>query len=120
MARTPKGAIRSRRRGPPPTAGVRIDTVGIGTPGGTTLEVEGFRVHTQLDEAALKAIAQRTDGTYYAAADQGDLAKIYGDVGSHLVVRTEPFELTPLFASAGFLLLVIGGASSLRWFRRMP
>ncbi len=100
--------------------GVRIDTVGIGTPGGTTLEVEGFRVHTQLDEAALKAIAGRTDGTYYAAADQGDLAKIYGDVGSHLVVRTEPFELTPLFASAGFLLLVIGGASSLRWFGRMP
>ena len=100
--------------------GVRIDTVGIGTPAGTTLEVEGFRVHTQLDEAALKAIAERTDGTYYAAADQGDLAKIYGDVGSHLVVRTEPFELTPIFASAGFLLLVIGGASSLRWFGRMP
>ncbi len=48
------------------------------------------------------------------------LSKIYGDVGTHLVVRTEPFELTPLFASAGFLLLVIGGASSLRWFGRMP
>ena len=49
---------------------------------GTTLEVDGFRVHTQLDEAALKAIAARTDGTYYAAADQGDLAKIYGDLGT--------------------------------------
>lgn len=100
--------------------GVRIDTVGIGSAAGTTLEVEGFRVHTQLDEATLKAIATRTDGTYYAAADQGDLARIYGDVGTRLVVRTEPFELTSLFAGAGFLLLVVGGATSLRWFGRMP
>ncbi len=37
--------------------GVRIHTVGIGSAAGTTLEVEGFLVHTQLDEAALQDIA---------------------------------------------------------------
>lgn len=100
--------------------GVRIDTVGIGSPAGTTLQVEGFLVHTQLDEAALKAIADLTDGTYYAAADQDDLTAIYEDVGSRLVVRTEPFELTPLLAAVGFTLLVVGGVTSLRWFGRMP
>jgi hypothetical protein len=61
-----------------------------------------------------------TDGTYYAAADQDDLGRIYDDVGSRLIVKTEPFELTPLFAMAGFGLLVVGGLSSLRWFGRMP
>ena len=61
-----------------------------------------------------------TDGTYYAAADEEDLASIYDDVGSRLVVRTEPFELTPLFAALGFALLLVGGVASLRWFGRMP
>ncbi len=39
--------------------GIRIDTVGIGSPAGTTLEVEGFLVHTQLDEAALAGHRRR-------------------------------------------------------------
>jgi Ca-activated chloride channel family protein len=100
--------------------GIRIDTVGVGTPSGTTLEVEGFRVDTRLDEAMLQAIAELTDGTYHAAADQADLSAIYADVGSRLVVRTEPFELTPLFAGLGFVLLLLGGLVSLRWFGRVP
>jgi Ca-activated chloride channel family protein len=100
--------------------GVRVDTVGIGTPDGATLEVEGFNVHTQLDEAMLEAIAERTDGTYHPAADQDDLAAIYEDVGSRLVVRSEPFELTSLLAALGFGLLAIGGLMSLRWFGRLP
>lgn len=100
--------------------GVRIDTIGFGSPAGATIEVEGFRIHTQLDEGALRDIAERTDGKYYAATDQEDLTAIYHDVGSRLVVRTEPFELTPMFAALGFALLVVGGMTSLRWFGRMP
>jgi Ca-activated chloride channel family protein len=100
--------------------GIRIDTVGIGTAAGTTLEIDGFAIHTSLDETVLQAIAAATDGTYYPATDQDDLTRVYDDVGSKLVVRTEPFELTPLFAIAGFTLLVVGGAVSLRWFGRMP
>jgi Ca-activated chloride channel homolog len=111
----PDDAVRAAR-----DRGIRIDTVGIGTVAGTTLDVEGFKIHTGLDEAALQAIADSTDGTYYPATDQADLARIYDDVGSRLVVRTEPLELTPVFAIAGFALLVVGGVTSLRWFGRMP
>jgi Ca-activated chloride channel family protein len=100
--------------------GIRVDTVGIGTEEGATLEVEGFKIHTSLDESALRAIADGTDGAYYPVADQADLHRVYDDVGSRLVVRTEPFELTPLFAIVGFTLLVIGSLVSLRWFGRMP
>jgi Ca-activated chloride channel family protein len=100
--------------------GIRIDTIGIGTPAGATLEVEGFRVHTQLDEATLRQVAAITDGTYYAADSQDELTRIYDEVGSRLVVRTEPFELTPLLAAAGFAFLLAGGLGSLRWFGRMP
>jgi Ca-activated chloride channel homolog len=111
----PGEAVRAAR-----DRGIRIDTVGIGTAAGTTLEVEGFAIHTSLDESVLQAIAAATDGTYYPATDQDDLTRIYDEVGSKLVVRVEPFELTPLFAAAGFALLVIGGVASLRWFGRMP
>ena len=100
--------------------GIRIDTVGIGSPAGATLEVEGFLVHTQLDEATLQGIAAMTDGTYYRAADEEDLGAIYDQVGSRLVVRTEAFEVTPLLAAVGFVLLLVGGLTSLRWFGRMP
>src|SRR5262245_31019030 len=100
--------------------GIRVNTVGVGTTAGTTIETEGFRIHTSLDEDALKDIAARTDGAYYAAADQDDVTRIGDDVGRKLVVRSEPFELTPLFALAGFALLVIGGLASLRWFGRAP
>jgi Ca-activated chloride channel homolog len=100
--------------------GVRVDTVGIGTAKGVDLDIDGFRIHTSLDEAVLQQIADGTDGTYYAAQNQGDLSGIGDAVEKRLVVRTEPFELTPLFALGGFALLVAGGAVSLRWFGRMP
>jgi Ca-activated chloride channel homolog len=100
--------------------GVRIHTIGIGSPAGTTLQVEGFQVHTQLDEATLRDIATMTDGTYHAAADGDDLTAIYQDIGSQLVVRDEPFELTSILAAFGFAVLLIGGLGSLRWFGRMP
>ncbi len=39
--------------------GVRIFTVGIGSTAGTTIEVEGFKIHSQLDEATLKRDRRR-------------------------------------------------------------
>ncbi len=100
--------------------GVRIYTVGIGSAAGTTLQVDGFRVHTQLDEATLRAISERTEGTYYTAADPAALAAIYDDIDKRLVVRAEPIEVTSLFAGAGVLLLLVGGLGSLLWAGRFP
>ena len=57
--------------------GVRIYTVGIGTAAGTNVHINGFTVHTQLDEATLQQIAQITGGTYYNAQNEQDLLKIY-------------------------------------------
>jgi len=111
----PTGAIQAAR-----DRGVRVDTVGIGTAAGATLEIDGFRIHSSLDEAVLQDIAQQTDGTYYPATEQSDLSRIGDDVERRFVVKTEPFELTSRFAMGGFALLAVGGLVSLRWFGRMP
>jgi Ca-activated chloride channel family protein len=100
--------------------GVRIYTVGIGSLAGATLEVEGFKVHSQLDEAMLRHIADITDGTYYAADEPAELSAIYDTIDTRLVIRPEPMEVTSLFAGAGVLLLLVGGIASLTWLGRLP
>lgn len=100
--------------------GVRVYTVGIGSAAGTTLHVNGFTVHTQLDEAMLKEIAQLTDGAYYNAANEEDMRAVYDNVGAQLIVKTEQTEVTALFAGASILALLAGSAFSLLWFSRVP
>jgi Ca-activated chloride channel family protein len=100
--------------------GIRIFTVGLGTAAGTTLEVEGFRVHSQLDEAALRQIAEISDGTYYAASEPDQLTGIYDDIETRFVIRPEATEITSFMAGAGLGLLLLGGLGSLLWLGRMP
>jgi Ca-activated chloride channel family protein len=100
--------------------GVRIYTVGLGSPTGTTVHINGFSIHTQLDEATLQQIAQLTNGVYYNAQNEEDLHKVYDDLSTQLVIKPEKTELTSLFAGAGLVILLIGGLFSLLWFSRLP
>lgn len=100
--------------------GIRIYPIGIGSPTGVTLEVEGFTVHTRLDEATLQQIAQLTAGTYYNAANEEELQTIYETLSPELVIKAEEMEVTALFAGASILALLSGGLVSLWWFSRLP
>ena len=101
-------------------AGVRIYTVGIGSAAGVNLHVNGFTVHTKLDEATLQQIAQITGGTYYNANSKEALLKIYDNLDPQLVVKPEKTEVTSIFAGASVLVLLIAGLYSLLWFGRLP
>ncbi|MGO9207470.1 MAG: VWA domain-containing protein [Candidatus Limnocylindrales bacterium] len=100
--------------------GVRIFTVGIGTAAGTTLDLDGFRVHTQLDAATLQQIAQTTGGAYYSASNAQDLRSIYDHLDTQLVIRPQQIELTAVLAGVSVLLLAAGALSSLVWLGRAP
>ena len=76
--------------------GVRIHTVGIGSAEGVTLTIEGFVVHSRLDEALLRQISELTDGSYHTADDPEELSAIYEDIDTRLVVRPEEIEVTSL------------------------
>ena len=100
--------------------GVRIYTVGIGSAAGATLHIEGFTIHTQLDEVMLQQISQFTGGAYYNAENEQDLRAIYENLDPQLVIKPEKMEVTSIFAGVSILVLLIGGAFSLLWFSRLP
>jgi Ca-activated chloride channel family protein len=101
-------------------AGVRIFPVGIGSPEGTVLQIDGFNILTQLNEISLQEIASLTNGSYYNAEDEESLQEIYETIDLQLAVRAEKMEITSIVAGISILLFLIGGALSLFWFGRVP
>jgi Ca-activated chloride channel family protein len=101
-------------------AGVRIFPVGIGSPEGAVLQIEGYNILSQLDETTLQQIASLTNGSYYRAGDEESLQEVYEHVDLQLTISGERMEVTAIFAGLGLLLFLIGGVLSLLWFGRMP
>lgn len=99
--------------------GVRIYTVGIGTTEGATITVDGFTVHSQLNEQALQYLSATTGGAYYNAGNEQDLQRIYDDLQPKLAVKKEEMEITSILAGLGILLFLVVGALSLLWFGRV-
>lgn len=100
--------------------GVRIFPVGIGSPEGAVLEIDGFKVVTQLNETPLQEIASLTNGAYYNAEDEESLRDIYQNIDLQLTIRAEKMEITSIVAGISILLFLISGALSLFWFGRVP
>jgi Ca-activated chloride channel family protein len=110
-------------------AGVRIYTVGIGTPQGAPLpetenvpligserfrtDANGDKIMVGLDEGLLRQIAERTGGDYYSAANQAEVRSLYGRISkegevqfqSRRMVRRD--ELAPYFILLAALFLIM-------------
>jgi Ca-activated chloride channel family protein len=100
-------------------AGVHIYPIGIGTTGGTVVQINGFSVATALDEDLLKSIADVTSGTYFNAQDTASLTQIYKNIDLRSVVDPKKTEITAAMTGASIFLLMVGGALSLAWFGRL-
>lgn len=99
---------------------VRVHALGFGTTAGTTLKVDGYNVHTALDEAALQEIARVGGGVYYNAQNEQEPQIIYKNITPQLVVKPEMVEITFLLTGASILALLLGTAFSIIWFNRFP
>jgi len=99
--------------------GVRIFTVGVGTPEGKIVGFDGWQMHVRLDEETLRAIADLTRGEYFYAGNAVDLKKIYQTMNSRLVMETKKTEIGAFFSAAAALLVLAGGLLSLAWFNRI-
>jgi Ca-activated chloride channel family protein len=100
--------------------GVRIYTVGVGSPAGTILRTEGRSMRVRLDEDTLKRIAEDTGGTYVRADSETDLRDIYENLSTTLIMKPEQTELTAIVTGGAIVLLLISGVLSMLWFNRLP
>jgi len=101
------------------TAGVKIYPIGIGSPQGTVLRIDGFQVATALDEDLLRQIASTTNGKYFAAADSAGLSRVYDSIDLAWTVESTRIEVTGLFAATAALLLLLAAGLSFAWFGRV-
>jgi Ca-activated chloride channel family protein len=114
--------------------GIKVYTVGAGTNGVAPIRVEdpftGRSVLRQMpvdvDEATLRAIAERTGGRYFRATDADTLREVYRDIDR--LERTEMTEerfleyreyFEPLTA-AGLIFAVLALVLRGSWLRRLP
>jgi Ca-activated chloride channel homolog len=100
-------------------AGVHIYPIGIGSPNGTVVKVNGFSEATALDEQTLTQIASVTNGAYFNAQDSETLADISKKIDLKSASDGKKTEVTGLVTGISALLLVMGGALSLVWFGRL-
>jgi Ca-activated chloride channel family protein len=99
--------------------GVRVYTVGVGTPEGKIIGFEGWSMRVRLDEETLKEIARITNAEYFYAGNAVDLNKVYQALNAKLVLERKKTEVTALFAAFAALLAVVSAALSLAWFHRV-
>jgi Ca-activated chloride channel family protein len=99
--------------------GVRVFTVGVGTPDGQILTGEGWSIRVRLDEDALKVIADMTRAEYFFAGNAPDLKKIYEGLNSKLVMERKQTEITALFTGIAASLTLMAAVFSLLWFNRI-
>jgi Ca-activated chloride channel family protein len=100
-------------------AGVRVHTIGVGTPAGTVVQINGFSVATALDQALLQKVATVTNGSYHSASAAGGLAAVTRSIDLKFKIVSEHTEVTGLFAAIGVALLVAAAALSVLWVGRV-
>lgn len=103
---------------------IPVYTVALGTDSGT-IDVRRADGGTRTervppDRVTLREIARVSGGRYSEAADAAELQQVYERLGSRVSTRPERREITAAFAAGAAVLLLGGGAASLRWFRRLP
>ncbi|WP_233161745.1 MULTISPECIES: VWA domain-containing protein [unclassified Achromobacter] len=100
--------------------GVRVYTVGIGTPEGVVISVEGWSARVRLEEQALKQVADMTGAEYFRAQDAEGLKRVYQTLSARLAFdKTDLVEISALFAALGALLAACAALLSLWWYGRV-
>ena len=99
--------------------GVKVYTVGFGTPEGGPVDFGGWSIYMKLDEETLKQIAETTRAEYFHAGTALELKKVYQQLSSRLVLEKKETEMSALLAALGALLTVAAAVLSLLWFNRV-
>jgi Ca-activated chloride channel homolog len=112
--------------------GVRVYTIGFGTPNGSEIAScqssdpsglgggfgfggGGGLFRRGIDELTLKNVSNLTGGAYYPASSAADLQQVFQHLPTYLIVKHETSEVSALFTACAALLAVLAIALSLAW-----
>ena len=101
-------------------AGVPINTVALGTSGGTITDSQGNTLPVPPDPETMVEIARTSGGESFDVDDGDQLDAVYERLGSQIGTRPEQREITAGFAAGGMALLLAAAALSLRAGGRLP
>lgn len=99
---------------------VKIYGVGVGTPGGSVMQIDGQLSLVPFDPTLLQRIAQLTDGKYLSISESQELQQLYRQLGRSMGWERRRTEVTSILAGGAGLLMLTGALFSLIWFRRVP
>lgn len=99
---------------------VRVFGVGVGTPAGSVMTIDGQLVLVPFDSRVLQQIAQLADGRYLDITQKDELKKAYQELGRSIGWEKRRTEISSIVVGGAGILLVAGGLLSLVWFRRVP
>jgi Ca-activated chloride channel homolog len=115
--------------------GVRVFTIGFGTTnntspmncsassmyqfseqfGGSFWGGGGGGFRREIDEEALRAVADMTGASYHLAESSEELRDVYENMPTHLITVTETTEIGALFVAVAALLMVFAIVFSIIW-----
>jgi Ca-activated chloride channel family protein len=78
------------------------------------------RIQVPPDAPLLRRIANQTGGKFFEAPRAQDLNVVYSNLKSRLSTTRKDTEISVAFAALGAVLLIVAGALSALWFRRLP
>lgn len=94
--------------------GLKIYTLGVGTPEGAVLKAEGIQARVKLDEAPLQQVAEITGGEYFRAVSGKDIGRLYDSLRIRQAAgQLQLMELTAPVAALGLLLVLMASAWNL-------
>jgi Ca-activated chloride channel homolog len=101
---------------------IPIDTVALGTPGGTLPGAGPFgsSVAVPPDPQLMQQIAQLSGGRSFNAQSADTLSSIYKQLGQQLGSVTRKRDVTADFAIGGLAFVLLAAATSTRWSGRLP
>lgn len=99
--------------------GVRVYTVGFGSPQGAVVDFGGFSMRAQPDLETLKKIADATNAEFFDAQSADALTQVYKSLSAKITTERKLTEISFIFAGVGALFAMAAAGLSMLWFGRI-
>ncbi len=93
-------------------AGVPVSTIAFGTDNASVVS-QGQTVEVPVDDSALRAIAEGTDGQFFDAASVAELRQVYSEIDADVTVVPAERDIAEWFAAGALLLVVLAALVSM-------